>query len=148
MSNTLDAAVHRILLVDQNSSWIQWATHVLCEDGYDVRALFSLDEAIDLLKHEHFDLVVLGSDIAKKRLDIVRRFSKRSRRPIRFMILAPIRIPYPVLRLLWKAGASEIRSKTYDRLELLAMIASELRTAENIPDFSKGDRLVYARSIT
>jgi len=121
----------KILIVDRNSFWTQWATQVLETDGYEVKVLESLEEAADLLGGKDFDLVVLGADIAKKQTETISKLAKRPRDPIRFLIIYPVRPSYSMLRLLWKAGASEIQLKPYNRRELLAMIASESQAAES-----------------
>ena len=121
----------KILVVDRNGFWTQWATQILRDDGYEVQSLSSLEEAIDLVEGDNFDLVVVGADIARRRTTTISKLAKRSKDPMHFLVVYPVRPSYLMLRLLWKAGASEIQLKPYDRDDLLAMIASELQMEEN-----------------
>lgn len=125
-----------LIIIDKNSSWVDWATEVLTREGYSVNAIPFFDDAIYVLEEEKVDLVMLGANVAKEYIDQITIFTKQKKNSIRFLVITPIELDYQVLRSLWKIGVSDIQRKPQNRRQLLEMVSSELREAERANFFS------------
>jgi DNA-binding response OmpR family regulator len=134
MKRRIGLSSDKVLVIDQNIYWTEWAAQVLLKGGHEVQVVGSLESAVDLLNRESYNLVLIGADVAKERMTLIRELASRPHDPIRFLVLYPVRASYSVLRLLWRAGVSEIQPKPYNNKELLEMVASELVIEE------RGDR--------
>jgi DNA-binding response OmpR family regulator len=113
------------LLVDDEVSVQKLLTYPLRKEGYDVVPALDGKEALDRLREDSFDLVVLDVMLPKiDGLDVCRQIRARSTVPI-IMLTARAEEIDKVVGL--EIGADDYITKPFSRPELLARIEAVLR---------------------
>jgi DNA-binding response OmpR family regulator len=124
----LSTAAPRILLVDDELSVQKLLTYPLRKEGYDVIPALDGREALDRLRDDNFDLVVL--DVMLPRMDgfdVCRAIRSRSTVPI-IMLTAKTEETDKVLGL--ELGADDYITKPFSIREFSSRVKAVLRRAE------------------
>jgi DNA-binding response OmpR family regulator len=125
------AAAPRILLVDDEMSVQKLLTYPLRKEGYDVIAAMDGRQALELLRGDDFDLVVL--DVMLPRVDgfdVCRQIRSRSTVPI-IMLTAKAEELDKVLGL--ELGADDYITKPFSVREFRSRVKAVLRRAALAP---------------
>jgi DNA-binding response OmpR family regulator len=123
----LSATAPRILLVDDELSVQKLLTYPLRKEGYDVIPALDGREALERLRDDNFDLVVL--DVMLPRMDgfdVCRAIRSRSTVPI-IMLTAKTEEPDKVLGL--ELGADDYITKPFSVREFRSRVKAVLRRA-------------------
>ena len=126
-SGRLSATAPRILLVDDELSVQKLLTYPLRKEGYDVIPALDGREALDRLREDNFDLVVL--DVMLPRMDgfdVCRAIRSRSTVPI-IMLTAKTEETDKVLGL--ELGADDYITKPFSVREFRSRVKAVLRRA-------------------
>jgi DNA-binding response OmpR family regulator len=121
------ASAPRILLVDDEVSVQKLLTYPLRKEGYDVVPALDGKEALDRLREDSFDLVVLDVMLPKiDGLDVCRQIRARSTVPI-IMLTAKTEEIDKVLGL--ELGADDYITKPFSMREFRSRVKAALRRA-------------------
>jgi DNA-binding response OmpR family regulator len=123
----LSATAPRILLVDDELSLQKLLTYPLRKEGYDVIPALDGREALDRLREDNFDLVVLDVMLPKMDgFDVCRAIRSRSTVPI-IMLTAKTEETDKVLGL--ELGADDYITKPFSVREFRSRVKAVLRRA-------------------
>jgi DNA-binding response OmpR family regulator len=117
--------MQRILVVDDEPINTRLLKFLLSDEGYEVMTAASADEALDVLNHDDFDLLLL--DIMMPGMDgleLCRQIRSRSQTPIIF-VTSRGEVKDKVIGL--RAGGDDYISKPFDPNEVLARTWAVLR---------------------
>lgn len=119
----------RMLLVDRNLAWLQFAEEVLRE-RYDVLTAMSFEDVSSCCFQgghpELFDLIFIGLDLATDNLSVIKSLGKQWR----CIVMFPVFQEDTKLRVLFKAGVYDCTDKPYEHEGLLKLVEDELHTAK------------------
>ena len=123
----MEASAPRILLVDDEHSVQKLLTYPLRKEGYDVVPALDGREALDRLREDNFDLVVLDVMLPKlDGFDVCRQIRARSTVPI-IMLTAKTEEIDKVLGL--ELGADDYITKPFSVREFRSRVKAVLRRA-------------------
>jgi len=118
-------ANQRILIVDDDPQIRRVLRATLIAEGYEVWNARQGDEALDLIRGEKFDLVLLDLNLPDMMgIDVCRTVRSGFNVPI---IVLTVRTDQSDKIAALEAGATDYVTKPYDTLELLARIRANLR---------------------
>ena len=128
------AVNEKILLVEDDPSLQRSATLLLERGGYHVTVAADGAEALDVVGHERFDLVLLDVMLPKvDGFEVCRQVRRTSRVPI-VMLTARTDTTDVVVGL--ELGADDYITKPFEGQELTARVRAALRRATPVPDAS------------
>ena len=138
----MTASAPRILLVDDELSVQKLLTYPLRKEGYDVVPALDGREALDRLREDTFDLVVLDVMMPKQDgFDVCRQIRARSTVPI-IMLTAKTEEIDKVLGL--ELGADDYITKPFSVREFRSRVKAALRRVEMLSGRPGGDRPIRA----
>jgi DNA-binding response OmpR family regulator len=139
------ASAPRILLVDDELSVQKLLTYPLRKEGYDVVPALDGREALDRLREDSFDLVVLDVMLPKQDgFDVCRQIRARSTVPI-IMLTAKTEEIDKVLGL--ELGADDYITKPFSVREFRSRVRAALRRAEMIGSRPGGEEPIAAGAL-
>ena len=122
----------KIMVVDDELALRAIVTAELQEEGYDVTSAGDGDEAINLLRSEHFDLVLLDNKMQKVDGSEVLRFVRQSDPTITVVMVTGSRdLPIEVDAEI--RAADEVIIKPFDLKTLLSTVDRYLQTPDQAP---------------
>jgi two-component system response regulator RegX3 len=118
----------RVLVVDDEPAIVDAVAYALREEGFDVQSAGDGEEALETLKRDGFDLLVLDLRLPKlSGVDVCRRLRTASAIPI-IMLTAKDSEAERVLGL--EVGADDYVTKPFSVAELVSRVRAQLRRRE------------------
>ncbi|MCM8813946.1 MAG: sigma-54 dependent transcriptional regulator [Candidatus Omnitrophica bacterium] len=124
----------KILLVDDEKDMLEWLSLVLEQDGYQVRCAASGEAALDLFRHESFDMVVsdirMGSGMTG--IELLRQLKDLNPEIVVLIVTAYASVETAVEAL--RYGASDYLFKPFKLDEIKLIVRKSFRQQRIIPD--------------
>jgi len=124
---------YKILIVDDDKTIVEFLQIFLIKEGYEVKFSYNGEEALNKIKNEKFDLILM--DIMMPKLDGMRatlKIRENKNIPI-IMLSAKSRDTDKILGL--NMGADDYITKPFNPLELIARVKSQLRRYVNLGNY-------------
>ena len=130
-----------ILVVDDDQELSEFLTELLMKDGYKVSAVMSVNDAIQRLKNDIFDFVLLDLKLPEiggvEGIKMIKKVSPHSK----IIVITGYSSVDSVVSIM-KDGAIDYLKKPFDNEELLTLIRNNIRVGlkDNVPA-KLGDRI-------
>ncbi len=123
----VDPRRHRVLVVDDNLDTLEVISRNLAAEGYQVQTAPGVAEAVQILGHEHMDLVITDYKMPRiTGLDLIRHVRSNHPDTEVMMITGFASVGGAVLAM--KSGAEEYLAKPFTDEELLGAVQRSLAT--------------------
>lgn len=133
--------MNRILVCDDDREIVEAIDIYLQQEGYEVEKAYDGQEALDILKQQNIDLLII--DVMMPRLDGIRATLKiREESSIPIIILsAKSEDSDKILGL--NVGADDYLTKPFNPLELVARVKSQLRRYTKLGNAAESSQKIY-----
>ena len=133
--------MNRILVCDDDREIVEAIDIYLQQEGYEVEKAYDGQEALDILKQQNIDLLII--DVMMPRLDGIRATLKiREESSIPIIILsAKSEDSDKILGL--NVGADDYLTKPFNPLELVARVKSQLRRYTKLGNATESSQKIY-----
>jgi DNA-binding response OmpR family regulator len=109
---------YSILTVDNDEALVNLLSSELASDGFEVATAYDGDEAIDVLKVKHVDLILLDVNMPRMNGFEVLKFVKQNYPSVKVIMLTAYNDVGNAMRSK-KLGADDFIGKPYDIVELI-----------------------------
>ncbi|MEW5959245.1 MAG: response regulator [Chloroflexota bacterium] len=110
----------RILIADNDPVWREFAAYVLCQAGYEVEICLDVPEALQKIKEDGFDLIIVDAPL----LDLLNLLSAE---PVRHRLLVVSAAPsVPEAISAYRGGALDYVNKAFGEASILQTITTVL----------------------
>ena len=125
----------RILLVDSQQNWLEFAKKILVDAGFDVKTVPDIKEAQHLLSTDRNDFALILVDLDSVAEDIatfreITRTESGRKRPI--VVLFPSELTPVDMSSIFRLGAYDCVNKRYGRQGLLNLVNEQLADYQEI----------------
>lgn len=114
-----------ILIIDDEPAWREFSQKALMGDGYEVRTASEINEALNLLQQNGYDLIVVDSDLLEPReKELLSDLIERGKKARVVVMSEPASRTRSLAdsRMAFKLGADDWISKPLGRISLLDLI--------------------------
>ena len=144
-SSTPDQKPSNVLVVDDDKDIVRFLQFVLAKEGYIVGSAFDGQEALEKVKDDPPDLIVL--DIVMPRMDgfeVCRRLKNApNTRLIPVVMITALGELSDKIKAI-NVGADDFLHKPYEKVELLARVRSLLRVKHLNDELDNAENVIYA----
>ncbi len=116
----------RLLVIDRNSGWLDFAEHALRRAGYYVSVATDLVEAFRVQSSDDFDLVLIGLDQVEGNLSAFAQLTREKALSRRFVVMFPIHRTLDRVRGAFRAGAYDCIDKPFEAEALVDLVSEQL----------------------
>lgn len=139
----------RLLVIDRNSGWLDFAEHTLRRAGYDVSVATDLMKAFRVHSSDDFDLVLIGLDQVEGNLSTFAQLTCEKALSKRFVVMFPIHRTLDRVRVAFRAGAYDCIDKPFEAEALLELVSEQLirsgQPAKAIEGIDLSDRIRFSQ---
>jgi DNA-binding response OmpR family regulator len=131
----------KILIIEDDNDINKMIQDLLKQQNYEVFSAYSGTEALIYFSNNLFDLILLDYMLPGKSGDeVLNQIRKSSSVPV--ITITAITDKKNIVKML-KSGANDYITKPFDNDELIARIEVQLRTTQNVENYSKNKKIKF-----
>jgi DNA-binding NtrC family response regulator len=128
----------RLLVIDHNSQWLDFAKRTLQRAGYAVAVATDLVEAFRIHPGNDFDLILIGLDQVEQNLSTFTELARKKAQSRHFVVMFPIYRTLDRGRVAFRAGAYDCIDKPFEGKALLDLVSEQLTHSRQPTKATKG----------
>ena len=136
---------HRILVVEDNWANAQLIQQLLVSEGHEVVVVGDGQEALDLVRQQHPDLILLDLEVPRVHgYDVCRQLKEDPATRLIPIVVITGHGDHDAKLRAWEAGADDFMTKPFRCLEVIVRCRALLRTKRFVDERDSSEQVVFA----